>query len=184
MTFYCYYYFSIGKQFLYGLHVNYVTFHDNTFCILRYNHIISDYGKVQQKNSGGSKYNVEVNQVTCTNRSTSVEQINDENSIGNVQINFGVIGMQTNLSDKNINIQINYVDCENSNSISEISFGNKSNRYLICKKSGMKKIFSQETPFFAYEISIIPCSQLSDSTKKVTGLKVLYKICVENHLID
>lgn len=156
---------------------------DETNCILRYNQVSTNYGRVLQKNSGRSKYNVEINQIVCTNRSTSALQINDEKSIGNLQINFGVIGKQINLSENSDNIQINYVDdCTTDYTVSEILTENDENRYIICRNFGRDTLkFSRESTLLTYDISIIQCNNLSKSTKKIHGKNIIYTICVDSN---
>lgn len=151
--------------------------------MLRYNQITTNHGKVIQRNSGRSKFNVEVNHILCTNRSTSTLQINDKEAFGNLQINYGVVGEQINLVGDSNNIQINYVDdCATDYSITKIISDNGINRYIICRNFNREVLnFSRTSALISYEISIIRCRHLSESTKKVQSNKVTYRICVEGY---
>lgn len=167
---------SVGKQSVSGSNIQYTSKNEGaTNCMLRYNQISTNNGAVIQINSGHSSYNVEVNFIISSNRSTSAEQINYDKSIGNVQINFGVIGKQNNGS---ANIQINYVDdCDDDYTIEDID-----NRFVICRNFGHKIIeFSRRTALITYEITIGRCTHLSETSKKIIGKKIVYKICVGSY---
>lgn len=171
-------FFSVGMQSVSGRYVTYVTENnDTTNCKLRYNHISTNFGKVIQINSGHSKYNVDVNHIISSGKYNSTVQKNYGKSIGNVQVNFGAIGEQINFSRDSANIQINYVgNCERDYSID--------NRFVICKKFDREIKLSHETELISYEITIVLCKHLSESTKKIKNKKIILKICVENYMFN
>lgn len=160
-----------------GSNIQYTSKHEGTTnCMLRYNQISTNHGAVVQINSGRSSYNVEVNFINSSNRSTLVEQINKGKSIGNVQINFGAIGRQINRDKNSANIQINFVDdCDDDYTIKD------SNRFVICRNFGHIIEFSRKTAVITYKVTIDRCKHLSETSKNIEGKNITYKICVGSY---
>lgn len=143
-------------------------------CIIRYNHIESEDGSVKQVNNDFASYNIDVN-IFSTANAASVVQINDGKSKGNIQINYGLVGTQINLSGTSANIQINIIDnCENLSGTTS-SIGNT--RYVFCRNNAPSS-FTRKSSLIEFKIELKNCEDLKKNKKKVEGKKVSFEICI------
>lgn len=95
-------------------------------------------------------------------------------SKGNIQINYGVLGEQINLSSTSANIQINIIDdCESISSVGSI--GNM--RYVVCRNN-LSSSISRKVSIFEFKIEFKNCDDLRKSKKRFEHDKVVFEICI------